>query len=34
MKLLEKQKKGKKKMLAHGKVTISPDVFMKMIKDD
>jgi GTP-binding protein LepA len=34
MKLREKQKKGKKKMLEHGKVTISPEVFMKMIKSD
>ena len=34
MKLREKQKKGKKKMLAYGKVTISPEVFMKMIKDE
>lgn len=35
-KLLDKQKKGKKKMLAHGtgNVNIPPDVFMKMIKDD
>jgi GTP-binding protein LepA len=34
MKLREKQKKGKKKMLEYGKVNISPDVFMKMIKSD
>jgi GTP-binding protein LepA len=34
MKLREKQKRGKKKMLEYGKVTISPDVFMKMIKED
>ncbi len=34
MKLREKQKKGKKKMLAHGKVSIPPDVFMKMLKDE
>jgi GTP-binding protein LepA len=34
MKLREKQKKGKKKMLAYGKVSIPPEVFMKMIKDD
>ncbi len=34
MKLRDKQKKGKKKMLAHGKVHISPEVFMKMIKDE
>ncbi len=35
-KLLEKQKKGKAKALAHGtgNVNIPPDVFMKMIKDD
>ncbi|MEZ4200330.1 MAG: hypothetical protein R3B69_01895 [Candidatus Paceibacterota bacterium] len=35
-KLLEKQKKGKQKALAHGtgRVHIPPDVFMKMIKDD
>lgn len=34
MKLLEKQKKGKKKMLEHGKknVTIPHDVFLKMMK--
>ncbi len=34
MKLRDKQKKGKKKMLEYGKVTISPEVFMKMIKED
>jgi len=35
-KLLDKQKKGKKKLLAHGtgNVHIPPDVFMKMVKDD
>lgn len=35
-KLLEKQKKGKKKALAHGtgNVNIPPDVFMKMLKGD
>lgn len=35
-KLLEKQKKGKQKMLAHGtgNVHIPPDVFMKMVKDE
>ena len=33
MKLREKQKKGKKKMLAHGKVSIPPEVFMKMVKE-
>lgn len=32
MKLLEKQKKGKKKMLGRGKVNIEHDVFMKMMK--
>lgn len=32
MKLLEKQKKGKKKMLARGKVNIPPDVFLKMLR--
>jgi len=31
MKLLEKQKKGKKKMKAHGKVDIGQDVFVKMM---
>ncbi|MEX0917860.1 MAG: translation elongation factor 4 [Candidatus Paceibacterota bacterium] len=34
MKLREKQKKGKKKMLARGKVNIPQEVFMKMIKSD
>ena len=34
MKLLEKQKKGKKKMLGRGKVNISHDVFMKMMKTE
>ena len=34
MKLREKQKKGKKKMLAHGKVTIPQEVFMKMVKSE
>jgi len=34
MKLREKQKKGKKRMLAHGKVNIPPEVFMKMVKSD
>lgn len=34
MKLREKQKKGKKRMLEHGKVNIPPDVFMKIIKAD
>lgn len=35
MKLLEKQKKGKKKLLAHGtgKVNIPEDVFMKMVQE-
>ncbi len=32
MKLLEKQKKGKKKMLARGKVNIPHDVFIEMVK--
>jgi len=32
MKLLEKQKRGKKKMLARGKVDIPEDVFMKMVR--
>lgn len=34
MKLREKQKKGKKKMLERGKVTIPQEVFMKMVKSD
>jgi GTP-binding protein LepA len=34
MKLREKQKRGKKKMLAYGKVNIPPEVFMKMVKED
>jgi GTP-binding protein LepA len=34
MKLREKQKRGKKKMLAHAKVNIPQEVFMKMIKSD
>lgn len=34
MKLREKQKKGKKRMLARGKVNIPQEVFMKMIKSD
>jgi GTP-binding protein LepA len=32
MKLLEKQKKGKKKMLERGKVSIPHDVFLQMVK--
>lgn len=32
-KLLDKQKKGKKKMLARGKVDIPEDVFLKVIRD-
>ncbi len=34
MKLREKQKRGKKRMLEHGKVNIPQEVFMKMIKSD
>ena len=34
MKLREKQKKGKKKMLSRGKVNIPQSVFMEMIKSD
>lgn len=34
MKLREKQKKGKKKMQAHGKINIPQDVFMKMVKSE
>jgi len=34
MKLREKQKKGKKKMRERGKVNISQDVFLKMMKND
>lgn len=34
MKLLEKQKKGKKKMLERGKVNIPNDVFLKMVRSD
>jgi len=34
MKVLEKQKKGKKKALANAKVTIPQDVFMSMIKGE
>jgi len=33
MKLLDKQKKGKKKMAARGKVNISHEVFLKMMKN-
>jgi GTP-binding protein LepA len=32
MKLREKQKKGKKRMQAAGKINISHDVFMKMMQ--
>ncbi len=34
MKLREKQKKGKKRMKAEGKVNITQDVFLKMMKND
>jgi len=34
MKLREKQKRGKKRMLEHGKVNIPQDVFMKMVKSE
>ena len=34
MKLREKQKKGKKKMLARGKVNIPHDVFLKMMRGE
>ncbi len=34
MKLREKQKKGKKKMLGRGRVNIPEDVFLKMVKSD
>ncbi len=34
MKLREKQKKGKKKMLERGRVNIPEDVFLKMVKND
>ncbi|HEY6018718.1 MAG TPA: translation elongation factor 4 [Candidatus Paceibacterota bacterium] len=34
MKLREKQKKGKKKMLNRGRVNIPEDVFLKMVKND
>jgi GTP-binding protein LepA len=33
MKLLEKQKRGKKKMLKNAKVNIPHDVFLKMVRD-
>lgn len=33
MKLLEKQKKGKKRMLARGKVDIPQDVFLKVVRE-
>jgi len=34
MKLLEKQKRGKKKMLARGKVDIPHDVFLKVVREN
>lgn len=34
MKLREKQKRGKKKLLEHAKVNIPQDVFMKMVKSE
>jgi GTP-binding protein LepA len=34
MKLREKQKKGKKKMKERGRVNISQDVFLKMMRTD
>ena len=34
MKLLEQQKKGKKKLKDRGRVTIPQDVFVKMMKSD
>jgi GTP-binding protein LepA len=34
MKLREKQKKGKKKMKARGKVNIPQDVFLKMMRNN
>ncbi len=34
MKLREKQKRGKKKLLEHAKVNIPQEVFMKMVKSD
>jgi len=33
MKLREKQKKGKKRMLARGTVEIPPDVFLKVVRE-
>jgi len=33
LKLLQKQKKGKKRMLARGKVDIPHDVFLKVVKE-
>jgi len=32
-KLLEKQKKGKRKMAKFGKVALSPEVFLKVLKE-
>ncbi|HEY4499476.1 MAG TPA: translation elongation factor 4 [Candidatus Paceibacterota bacterium] len=34
MKLREKQKKGKKRMAAHGRVNISHDIFLKMVQKE
>ena len=34
MKLREKQKKGKKKMKAMGKVNVTPEIFLKIMKSD
>jgi GTP-binding protein LepA len=34
MKLREKQKRGKKRMLASGKVNIPQEVFLKMVRSE